>query len=101
MKLHVALLFITAMALSACGSLPKHEDIRMEEKAIIEVRGGDGVEVWVDGKMEDRISSDAKLVRVTVPSGNRSVVVKRDSVVLYQRSVFVQRGTVKVIDVKK
>lgn len=99
--IRAAILVLAPAILAGCGSMPSHTDVRAEEAAIIELRGQPGAEISVDGVVVGSIPERAKSVRVSIAPGSHAVVVRLGGSTLYERTVFLQRGTVKVIGASK
>jgi PEGA domain len=99
--IRAAILVLAPMILVGCGSLPAHTDVRVDEAAIIELRGRPGAEISVDGAVVGSIPENAKSVRVSIAPGTHAVIVRLGGRTVYERTVFLQRGTVKIIAASK
>jgi len=80
--------------LSACGGLPKHKEISTDNPSILEIVGDpDGAKVWSDGTTLGTI--ERKKVRFSIPSGRRDVKITLGAATLYDRVIFVEKGTTR------
>ena len=88
-----------ASFLAACGSLPKHAETRSDQPTPI-VLGSlpMGATVRVDGRPVYGTDEEGNL-SVPVKAGMHSVEVSMGSTVIYQREVFLDEGTARIITV--
>jgi len=86
-------------ALAACGGLPKHAEVRVEQASMLVFQGGpSGASVVIDGKEVAKLTN--KDTTVQIQDGSRQVKVLSGSNTLYERTVFIQDGTKKIIDLR-
>lgn len=98
MRKHLVL--AASFALAACGAMPRHHITQIDRASTLEVRNGpEGAIVLVDGSEAARLQA-RKPTTVAVADGQRSVEIKRGGETLYSRSIFIQDGSRKVIDLK-
>lgn len=96
MRKHVIL--AATFALAACGAMPRHNVTQLDRSSTLEFRNGPaGAIVLVDGLEAARLQP-RKSTTVIVADGQRSVEVRRGGATLYSRSIFIQDGSRKVID---
>lgn len=90
---------VVVALLAACGGLPKHKEISTDNPSILEVIGApEGAEVWSGGNMLGTI--EKKKVRFTIASGVHKIRIVSGSAALYDRDVFVEKGTTRQINLK-
>ena len=90
----IALLF-----LAGCGGLPQRAEVRTETPARVEIRGGGGAEVLVDGTSIGTVPAGQRSYRLNAPSGVHRLTVRKDGAVVHDSTVFFNDGTTKVIKV--
>jgi len=95
------LILAFAFSLAACGAMPRHHVSHIDRMSTLEVRNGpEGALVLVDGLEAGRLQA-RKPTTVSVPDGQRSVEIKHSGETVYSKSVFVQDGSRRVIDLKQ
>lgn len=98
MRKHLVL--AAGLALAACGSMPRHHVTQVDRVSTLEFRNGPpGAAVLVDGAEAARLGP-RKPTTVAVADGQRSVEVRHGGKTVYSRSIFIQDGSRKVIDLK-
>lgn len=97
----VRFLVLAACAvLAACGSLPKHAEVRTDEAPTIRVVGAPvGSHVMVDGTLVSVTEARTHKRPIPVSGGNHRVQVVLGQQVLYDREVFIQPGTERQIKI--
>lgn len=92
---------VAALLLAACGSLPQRTEIRTEQVARLEVVGGSGAAVSLDGIRFALIPEGQHAHRVEVPAGWHQLDISKDGTTLYSQRVMLTKGTVKSVRVGK
>ena len=88
------------LALSSCGGMPRHAETRVEQISTLVFEGGpEGAAILVNGTQVARL--EKKRTTVQVADGTHQVRVVQGARVVYERSVFIQDGTRKVIPLAK
>ena len=88
------------LLLAACGAQPKHVNVRAEQSSQLAIRGGPpGAIISVDGIEAGRLIN-GKQAQISLIDGTHLVTIQHDGRELYRRTVFVQDGTRKVIDLR-
>ncbi len=89
---------LACFALSACGAMPKHADIRADQATyLILLEAPAGAVVTVDGVIT--ASQEGEGVRYVITPGTRHVEVFLSGSILYQRDIFIKEGTTREIRV--
>lgn len=87
---------VAAFALASCGGTPRHSETRIEQVSTLVFEGGpEGASVLVNGMQV--ASLQKKSTTVPIADGTHQVKVMQGARVLYDRAVFIQDGTKKVI----
>ncbi|GEQ99038.1 hypothetical protein JCM17844_26750 [Iodidimonas gelatinilytica] len=95
-KFFVAL--AASLLLAACGSMPKHANVRSDEPAIVQVIGApEGSSVLWDGAILGQTSG--KTTRFEVGAGSHKLVVRTGTQILFDRDIFIQDGTTRNIQI--
>ena len=82
---------------SSC--LPQRAEVRTETPARVEIRGGGGAEVLVDGTSIGTVPAGQRSYRLNAPSGVHRLTVRKGGAVVHDSTVFFNDGTTKVIKV--
>lgn len=84
----------------ACGSLPKHAETTEDPaSAILLVGVPEGSELRIDGKFAGVASKKKKLNRFPVAAGRHSVEIYSAGALVYQREIFIDKGTTREVSV--
>ena len=95
-RLRLGCLLVVAVVLSSCGGVPRHAERRVEQISSLVFEGGpEGAVVLVNGAEVSKLGK--KSTTVPIADGTHQVRVIAGARVLYDRSVFIQDGTQKVI----
>lgn len=90
-----ALLVVT---LSACGSLPKKTETRIDQAPIVTLQGVPaGAIIWIDGEPIGTAAGGDETFELR--KGQREVEIVLNGQSIYKRSLFVQDGTTRVVDI--
>lgn len=90
------IIIIFASMLAACGSMPKHEEIRADQlTSIVLTNLPAGATVSVDGRAF--LGVNGEILSVPVEPGMHLVEVRLGSAVIYQREIFIDDGTTREI----
>ena len=85
---------------TACGAQPKHVNIRSDPPSQLAVMGGPvGAVIQVDGVETFRLT-DSKQNYFTLPNGSPLVVIEHNGRELYRRTLLLENGTRKVIELR-
>lgn len=91
--------FVLVAFLAACGGLPKTKEISTDNPSTLEVISApEGAQVWSDGIMLGSI--EKKKVRFVIASGTHKVKIVDGSATLYEREIFVEKGTTRQVNLK-
>lgn len=78
--------------LASCGSMPKHADIRSDDKPTVYIhKSGIGSEVYMDGKFQGIVSEDRQTFVVT--PGNHDIKIISPAGTITQKKIFIQGNT--------
>lgn len=83
------------LALAACGSLPKHAETTRDPGSFIMLWDMKGAELTVDGRFVG--VADRKKSRFPVEPGMHDVQVFSGGRQIYQRDVFIEKGTTREV----
>lgn len=90
---------LVCLALSACGGLPKRKEINTDAPSILEILAApEGADVWVDGARVGIV--EKKRARFPIAPGTRKVKIYTDGRALFEREVFVEKGSTRQVDLK-
>jgi len=84
------------LSLSSCGTMPQHAETRIAMPAVVVVQGGPiGARVLIDNVDVGALAK--KETRFSVASGTHDFRINMNGQELYNRQLFMQDGTQKVI----
>ncbi len=101
--LGLVIILMGAASLTGCGSMPKHNETTIDKASAIIFKGGPvGAALMVDGERVGTVAPRKRETAVNVKDGSHQVVVTGPSGdIIYQRTVLVDDGIRKIIDLGK
>lgn len=95
MKLVAAILAV--LMLAACGGMPRHAETTTDLPAILAFEDLPAGSVIVIDDREMQIGDETDKFEIAVAAGTHNIVIRQGSNRLYEREVFVERGTTREI----
>lgn len=99
--MRILLVCCISLIISACGSMPKHADVRTDRVATITILNApENVSAYLDGEMTSLTwnKDDATL---TTSAGTHKLVVYSGGSVIFEDNIFIQNGTIRKITVNR
>lgn len=82
----------------ACGSRPKHAETTKDPASVIFLADvPEGAELMIDGKFAGVAGKKKKLNRFPVEAGRHTVELFSGGSLIYQREVFIDKGTTREV----
>lgn len=92
----IAVVFATLL-LAACGGMPKHAETTTDLPAVLAFSNLPPGSVLVIDNNEITVGSDTDKLEIVVSAGSHNVIIRQGMTRLYEREVFVERGTTREI----
>lgn len=101
-QVRIATAVVAMLILSACGSMPRHNETVVDKVSSLVFKGGPtGAVVFVDGAQVASILPKKSETIVPIKDGSHRVEVSSNGVAIYQRTVVLEDGMRKIVDLGK